>query len=73
MAPFDHDEARVSKLPEHSGDGYGWGGGAIVTIGSVSIMLGDGPDAHQLAAEISRRWNAGRAALPLPTTPAGEG
>ena len=63
MAVFDHEDARVSKLPEHSGDGYGWGGGAIVTIGHISIMLGDGPHAHQLAEEIARRWNSGRAAL----------
>lgn len=63
MATFKNEDARASKLPEHSGDGYGWGGGAIVTIGSVSIMLGEGPHAHQLAAEIARRWNAARAAL----------
>lgn len=62
---FDQEEARVSALPEHSGDGYGWGGGAIVTIGQRSIMLGEGREAHALAEEIARRWNAGRA-LPTP-------
>lgn len=63
MAAFDHEYAHTSKLPEHSGDGYGWGGGAVVTIGQHSIMLGEGMQAHLLADEIARRWNAGRLAL----------
>ena len=62
MATFKNEDARASKLPEHSGDGYGWGGGAVVTIGQISIMLGEGVYAHQLAEEIARRWNSGRAA-----------
>jgi len=63
MAAFDHEYARASKLPERSGDGYGWGGGAVVTIGQISLMLCEGVYAHQRAEEIARRWNAGRAAL----------
>ena len=61
---FQTDRAQSSKLPEHSADGYGWGGGAVLTIGTKSILLGEGKDAHALAAEIARRWNiAGLAAL----------
>ena len=63
MPAFENEKALVSKLPEHSGDGYGWGGGTVVTIGRHSIMLGEGMPAHILAEEIARRWNAGRAAL----------
>lgn len=65
MSAFEKEEAHASKLPEHSGNGYGWGGGAVVTIGPYSIMLGEGMQAHLLAKEIARRWNAGRA-LPTP-------
>jgi len=46
MATFKNEDARVSKLPEHSGDGYGFGGGVVVTIGQISIMLGEGVYAH---------------------------
>ncbi len=33
-------QATVSFLPHHEGDGYGWGGDMIVTIGAQSINLG---------------------------------
>lgn len=63
---FQTERAQASKLPEHSADGYGWGGGAVLTIGTVSFLIGEGRDAHALAAEIARRWNAAR-----PTTQPG--
>jgi len=50
--------AAVTLKTEHSGDGYGYGGGAIVTIGDRSIQFGEGREAWQLAIEVARRWNA---------------
>ena len=50
--------ATVSSLPTHSGDGYGYGGGAILTIGDLSILLGEGSEAHTLANTIAARWNS---------------
>lgn len=55
--------AQVSHLPLRDGDGYSWGGEAILSIGNKAIMLGAGKDGFELAQEIARRWNAGRAAL----------
>ena len=44
----------VHFLPMYSGDGYGYGGGVIVTIGSLAIHMGEGSNAervgHLLAA-----------------------
>lgn len=50
-------EARASQLPHHSGDGYAWGGGAVVTIGERAIVIGEGDGAFEIAREIARRWN----------------
>jgi len=50
--------AAASRLPYRDGDGYSYGGEAIVTIGEQSILIGSGSDAFDLAKEISRRWNA---------------
>lgn len=55
---FKNSKAIVSHLPVHSGDGYGYGGGAIVTIDGVSIPIGEGSKAHEIAEEIAERWNA---------------
>lgn len=52
--------AQVGFLPSHSGDGYGYGGGAILTIGSVAIPLGEGYEAREIAKEMAARWNAAR-------------
>jgi len=49
--------ATVSRLPYRDGDGYSYGGEAIVTIGEQSILIGSGGDAFDLAKEIARRWN----------------
>ena len=49
--------AYVSRLEIGSGDGYGYGGGVILTIGRFSVQLGEHPDAYGLALEIQRRWN----------------
>lgn len=51
------DRAQASQLPWRDGDGYSWGGEAILTIGTRSIMIGAGKEALALAQEIERRWN----------------
>lgn len=55
--PVTKIEAMVSRLPEHSGDGYSYGGGCVVTIDGVSLVIGEGATAWRLAKEIARRWN----------------
>ena len=56
MGLFDQLEAHLSFLPQGSGDGYGYGGGAIVSLGNRAVFLGEGNNA--LAQEIVDRWNA---------------
>ena len=51
--------AQASHLPHHSGDGYYFGGGSVLTIGSISIDLGEGSETGPLARELARRWNNG--------------
>lgn len=63
MSRLVEAEATYSELPSLSGDGYGYGGSAVVTIGGVSVLLGENVQAHELAKEMVRRWNAGRSAL----------
>lgn len=50
-------KAQASQLPYRDGDGYSWGGEAVLTIGTRSIMIGAGAEALALAHEIARRWN----------------
>lgn len=69
MKPDDFDRAKLrahdlydakaipSGLPAHSGDGYGYGGGAVVVIGQFTIVIGEGDGAHALARELADRWN----------------
>lgn len=52
-------KATASQLPWRDGDGYSWGGEAVLTIGDRSIMIGAGKEAFALAQEIANRWNAG--------------
>lgn len=52
-------EAVVTTLPVYSGDGYGYGGGTVLTIGNRSIQFGEGFEAYKLAEEVARRWNEG--------------
>lgn len=49
--------ASVSHAPIFSGDGYGYGGGAVLVIGCFAIQLGEHPFATKLAMEIAKRWN----------------
>lgn len=53
-------EANAAQLPYHSGDGYSWGGGAILTIGGRAIVIGEGDGSYEFAREIARRWNLHR-------------
>lgn len=55
---FKNERAIVSHLLGFSGDGYGYGGSAVVTIGDRSILLGEGSADNELAWEIANRWNA---------------
>ena len=57
---ISEQEARASTLPYQSGDGYSYGGAAVVTIGDRAIMVGEGDGAFQIACEIARRWNLHR-------------
>jgi hypothetical protein len=57
---LSEQEAHASRLPWQSGDGYAYGGGAVVTIGEFSILVGEGDGMFELAQEIARRWNATR-------------
>jgi hypothetical protein len=52
--------AKVSELPSHSGDGYCFGGGVILTIGERSFFIGENYNRRDfaLAQEIARRWNS---------------
>lgn len=51
------ENAIVSRLPYRDGDGYSYGGEAIITIGERSVLVGSGKEAYALAQEIARRWN----------------
>lgn len=52
--------AHAARLPYQSGDGYSFGGAAIVTIADRAIMVGEGDGSFELACEIARRWNMSR-------------
>lgn len=56
--PSKEHTATASRLPYRDGDGYSYGGEAIVTIGEQSIFIGAGKEAFELAKEIAWRWNA---------------
>ena len=51
-------KAEVRIMPQYSGDGYGYGGGAVLCIGRFAIPLGEHPEAMTLAHDIARAWNA---------------
>ncbi len=57
-AALEDHEAIVSCLPTYDGDGYGYGGGVVVSIGPYAIPFGC--QNHELADEIVARWNAQR-------------
>lgn len=50
--------ATVSRLPVGSGDGYGYGGGVVLTIGDRSIFIGETNYSVEFANEVAKRWNA---------------
>jgi len=50
--------ASASQLPYQSGDGYSFGGGAVLSIGPRSFLIGEGDGVLELAQELARRWNA---------------
>lgn len=50
--------ARISFLPSFSGDGYGYGGGVIVTFDGSAIHFGEGSLAANLAKKVERAVNS---------------
>lgn len=50
--------ATVGFLPCGSGDGYGYGGGAVLTIGDRAIFFGEDGYSAWFANEVAKRWNA---------------
>lgn len=55
---FKDERATVSHTPSFSGDGYGYGGSTVLTIGGTSLLFGEGERANELAWEMANRWNA---------------
>lgn len=51
-------KAIVSRMPVGSGDGYGYGGGIILTIGNRSLFVGESHYPQEFAEELAERWNA---------------
>lgn len=51
-------KARVSFLPVRSGDGYGYGGGAIVSFDGAAVEFGEGNLAATAAKQVARAVNA---------------
>lgn len=49
--------AFVSNLPVYSGDGYGYGGGTLLTIGTTTVPFGEGRKVNEIAYEMALRWN----------------
>jgi hypothetical protein len=60
MTTTDRPEARVSYLPYSTGDGYGYGGGAVLTIGGLALPIGENRDAAKVAERIAWLWNTNR-------------
>lgn len=52
------DTAVLSTLAYGSGDGYGFGGGAVVTFAGVSLIVGEGSRRQQIAEHIVAAINA---------------
>ena len=52
------NRATVCHLPIHSGDGYGYGGGTVLTIGPFAFPFGESPKAAEIAEELARLWNS---------------
>lgn len=50
--------AIVSFLPSGSGDGYGFGGGAIVSYEGCALVIGEGWKSAKLAKHIADALNA---------------
>lgn len=59
-------QAALSWLPFNSGDGYSYGGGAILVIGDKAIPLGEGYQSGKLGEELARRWNGEGPKLSIP-------
>lgn len=63
--------AIAAQMPWRDGDGYSWGGEAVLTIGERAVLFGSGREAFELAKEVALRWNEARASERL--TPRSQG
>jgi hypothetical protein len=50
--------ASVHTLPGFSGDGYGYGGGCVLSIGDRAWQFGEGEIAAQIATRLAKLWNS---------------
>jgi len=57
--PSPNAVATLSFFPVRSGDGYNYGGEAIVNIAGFALIVGGGKGALELAEELATRWNDG--------------
>ncbi len=55
-------KAQYSELPYVTGDGYDFGGGADITFetkdGSVTVVFGEGTNAHKIAKLVASAVNS---------------
>jgi hypothetical protein len=61
---------QVSCLPTFNGDGYGYGGGIVVTFGDIAIQLGETSPNDQSRLELARLITAAPALVEALTSAA---
>lgn len=54
---MENYQASVCYLPVHSGDGYGFGGGAIFVVGGYAFPVGEDREAAKIAQRLAKLWN----------------
>lgn len=59
--------AKVSFLPTQSGEHHQFGGGAVLTIGELSVLFGETAGAASIAHRLAELWNNWQ--LPIESAP----
>jgi len=54
---YDGGPAIVSELPSFNGDGYGYGGGYILSINGLAFNLGTSYLSREIAHKLAKLWN----------------